>query len=117
MGIFRRKPTGPALPSSGHEGDDQLLGFLSQTDGGLSATRHWVHYVYCDDESGAATMEATALAGGWDVRRVDPGHHGIIAERSDLAVNLETTPDVRRFFEGLARSVPGGDYDGWEASA
>ena len=94
-----------------------MLGILSQTDGGLSATRHWVHYVYCDDESGAAVLEAAASSGGWDVRRVATDHHGIIAERSDLAVNLETLPDVRRFFEDLARSVPGGDYDGWEASA
>ncbi|WP_332642260.1 ribonuclease E inhibitor RraB [Aeromicrobium sp.] len=117
MGIFGRKPAAPQLPTTGHAGDDQLLAMIAQSDGGLEVPRHWLHYVYCDDNEGAAVLEAGAAAGGWTVQRVVPEHSGIVAEREDWPVNLETVPQVRAFFESLAASVPGGDYDGWEASA
>ncbi len=44
-----------------------------------------------------------------------PDYHGIVAKRSDLPVNAETVSDAREFFEALAATVPGGDYDGWGA--
>lgn len=114
MGLFSRKPS---IPTTGHPGDDQLLGIIAQREGGLESPRHWVHYVYCDDEAGAAILEAGASEGGWLVERVAPEYHGVVAERVDLAVNPATVPEARRFFESLAATVPGGDYDGWEASA
>lgn len=114
MGLFSRKPS---IPPTGHPGDDQLLEMIARSKGGLESPRPWIHYLYCDDETGAATLEAGASEAGWLVQRVVPEYHGIVAERVDLAVNSETVPEIRRFFESLASAVPGGDYDGWEAAA
>lgn len=113
MGLFSRKPTF----NTGHPGDDQLLGMLAKAPGGLEEPRHWIHYVYCGDAAGADALEHGAVAAGWTVRRVVPEYHGIVAERSDLAITPERTVEVREFFERLAASVPAGEYDGWEASA
>jgi hypothetical protein len=118
MGLFRRrarKPTGASF-DTGNPGDDQLLALLADTPGGLTAPRDWIHYVYCSSADGAASMEARALEHGWTVRRVHEGE-GIVASRQDLAVTPASVVEVRRFFEGLATSVEGGEYDGWEASA
>ena len=113
MGLFSRKPTF----STGHPGDNQLLGMLSKAPGGLETPRHWIHYVYCADAQGADALDQGATSAGWAVRRVVPEHHGIVAERSDLAITPKRMIEVRAFFEGLARSVPGGEYDGWEAAS
>lgn len=105
------------MDPTGNSGDDQLLGMLNASGADRDTPRHWVHYIYCATESGADVLEVAAMAAGWDVSRVNPDHHGIIAERSDEPVNSQTVPKVRRFFEHLAESVAGGEYDGWEASA
>lgn len=113
MGLFSRKPRA----TTGHPGDDQLLGMLAKAPDGLDTPRHWLHYVYCGDAAGADTLEREAVTAGWTVRRVVPEHHGIVAERSDLAITPSAVVEARAFFEKLAASVPGGEYDGWEASA
>ncbi len=102
------------LPS-GVQLDIQLLWHIGQEPEGYTVARHWIHYLYCDDDAGAAVLEAGARAGWWAVRRVAPEYHGIVAERSDLVVNPDSVFAARQFFEALAASVPGGDYDGWEA--
>lgn len=112
MGLFRR--TQPP-PSSGHTGDDQTLKGLRNVGADDTTPRVWEHFLYCDDEEGAARLEAEASAAGWNVTRVDPAYHGIVAERSDLPVNATTVSEARQFFEGLTSNVPGGDYDGWGA--
>lgn len=112
MGLFDRRPN----TSTGHPGDDQLLGMLAKAPGGLEAPRHWLHYLYCGDAAGADTLEREAVAAGWTVRRVVPDYHGIIAERR-VAITPAAAVGTRAFFEKLAASVPGGEYDGWEASA
>lgn len=106
MGFFKRKRV---AASTGHAGDDMVLAQLGGlgTDG--RAPRLWEHLLYCDDEAGAAALERGASAAGWSVQRVAPGHHGIVAKRSDLLVNAATVAEAREFFEGLASSVPGGD--------
>jgi len=116
MGFFSRKPQSQAIPSTGHPGDDQLIGIFAKTATGKDAPRDWVHYVYCDTDEGAASMEEAAVSAGWTVRRLITGE-GIRASRADLPVNDTTVPPTRAFFEGLAASVPGGDYDGWEAAS
>ena len=122
MGLFRRgpkaapQPSAPATPSTGNPDDDQLLAILAGTPSGPDAARDWIHYLYCTTAAGAASMEARAREAGWAVRRVHEGE-GIVASRQDLAVTPSTVAEVRPFFEGLAGSVPGGEYDGWEASA
>ena len=79
MGLFTRRRSG--RPSSGHAGDDQVLGQLEAMGADLSRSRLWEHFVYCDDEEGAAQLEAAAVDAGWDVQRVAPGDHGIVASR------------------------------------
>lgn len=118
MGLFnrRRKRLPEAVPVTGNAGDDQLLALLATTPGGVDAPRDWIHYVYCATAEGAASIEAQAAAGGWVVRRVHEGE-GIVASRQDLAVTPSAVIDARAFFEALAASVDGGEYDGWEASA
>ena len=117
MGLFSRKPKLPAAfsPSTGHPGDDQLLGIFAAAEGGFTAPRDFVHYVYCDTAEGAASLESQAILEGWMVRRVSQGE-GIIANREDLPVNDTTVPAARAFFERIAAGVDGGEYDGWEAS-
>lgn len=109
MDPYSAELTGQAL-------DIELLSAIAAAPGGFTVARRWEHFVYCDDEMGAAVLEAGARAGWWAVRRVVPEYHGIVAERSDLRVCPESVPAARAFFERLAASVPGGDYDGWEAA-
>jgi hypothetical protein len=122
MGLFRRRPKaaaesgGASAPSTGNPDDDQLLALLAGTPGGLNAPRDWIHYLYCATAEGAAVMEARAREAGWTVRRVHEGE-GIVASRQDLAVTPTAVVETRAFFEALAGSVEGGEYDGWEASA
>lgn len=112
MGLFRRKRRSP---SPSHSGDDQVLEQLTKIGANDQTPRPWEHFIYCDDEEGAALLAGGASAAGWSVDRVAPGYNGIVARRSDIPVNSKTVAEARDFFERLAASVPGGDYDGWGA--
>jgi hypothetical protein len=112
MGLFKRNQP---LSSTGHPGDDLTLRQLQKHGLGTTSPARWEHFVYCDDEAGAATLERIASETGWTVERVDPAYHGIVAERSDLVISPQAVAEARGFFEKLAASVPGGDYDGWGA--
>lgn len=124
MGLFRRRPkhvSAPesgvgSAPSTGNPDDDQLLAILAGTPSGPNAPRDWIHYLYCATAEGAADMEARAREAGWIVSRVHEGE-GIVASREDLAVTAAAVVETRAFFEALAASIEGGEYDGWEASA
>lgn len=111
MGLFKRKPKS----KTGHPGDDQLLELIATFDGGTSAPREWIHYLYCETNDGAIWLESAATRAGWDVEWVESGS-GIVASRTDLAVDAETLRLQREYFESLASQVPGGDYDGWAAA-
>jgi hypothetical protein len=117
MPLFRRRPT---LPSTGHSGDDQLLGILSK-HGPLETPRHWVHYLYTADEASARDAAGVVERAGWQLQHVDPAAQGpgwvVVAERHDAVLDVDAVREARIFFEGVASSVRGGDYDGWEASA
>jgi len=112
MGILKRKQ--PAT-TTGHAGDDQTLAALANVGADLETPRLWEHFVYCEDEPGAAILETQAREAGWDASRFADDHHGIVASRTDRPVNPETVVAAREFFETLASAVPGGDYDGWGA--
>jgi hypothetical protein len=112
VAILRRKPK---FPPTGDPLDDKVMQQLAKQGVDFNVPRDWVHYVYCDADEGASRLQADAESAGWKVRRVAEGS-GIVANRDDLPVNGSTVPTVRAFFRGLAASVPGGDYDGWEAS-
>lgn len=106
--------TGPG--PTGHPWDDRLLALLADTPRGLSAPRDWIHYLLCSTVPGQQELVRTLVADGWTVRPVTEPL-GVIASREDLAVDPANVRAMRAYFEALAASVPGGDYDGWEAEA
>jgi hypothetical protein len=116
MGLFsRRAPVSP----TGHAEDDELYALIAERSD-ITAPRHWVHYLYFPDESGARVACAAALDHGWVLQRVGAPAAGeewiVIAERRDAVVTPEAIRDARAFFGALAASIRGGEYDGWEAS-
>jgi hypothetical protein len=121
MRIFRRKTdAAPNIPSSGHDGDDQLLAQIAQHSN-LETGRHWVHYVYFADERAAREAAEQISNGGWLIQRVDSSAAGgpewvVIAERHNAVTTPESVRAAREFFEAVATAHPGGEYDGWEAS-
>lgn len=120
MKVFRRRTNpAPALPTTGHAGDDALLG-QSAAQSNLDTTRHWIHYLYVQDEAQARSAAQVISAAGWGIQNVDeaagdaPGWV-VIAERQAVT-SPSAIRDARLFFEGVAATHEGGDYDGWEAS-
>lgn len=116
MGIFKRRVKTAETSSSL---DEQTLRAVSARSD-LSLPRDWVHYIYCADEAGAQVVAIAAVQNGWELERVgvaSPGYSWVvIAEQTGVVVTRERVQEARIFFEHLAASVPGGDYDGWEAS-
>jgi hypothetical protein len=104
---------------TGHSGDDALLAQIAGRSN-LMAPRHWVHYLYCADEASARRAATEIAAGGWAIQGVDAAAQGpgwvVIAEQHNVVTSLDAVRAARGFFEGIAASVDGGDYDGWEAS-
>lgn len=119
MSLFRRR-SAPQF-DTGHAGDDQLLAQLSKMSD-LSAPRHWVHYLYFANEEAARGAAASVSAAGWQLQEVAESAAGgpewvVIAEKQGVVTSPDAVRGARTFFEGVARQWPGGDYDGWEASA
>ena len=118
---FRRQTTrtGPSLPSAGHAGDDELLAQIaSRSD--LDAPRHWVHYLYVQDESQARSAAQVIAAAGWPIQRIDASADGgpewVVIAETQAVTSPAAVREARLFFEGVAATHEGGDYDGWEAS-
>jgi hypothetical protein len=120
VALFRKKPSLSSSGHAGHAGDHQLLGILARHHGPLEKRRHWVHYLYTSDEAAARMAAEAIVAAGWGLQRVDEAAQGpgwvVIAEKHDAQLNADAVSEARRFFEGVAAGVSGGDYDGWEAS-
>jgi hypothetical protein len=119
--LFRRQAfrTPPDLPTAGHAGDDALLAQIaSRSD--LEAPRHWVHYLYVQDEPQARSAADVVSAAGWQIQRVDVaaggGRGGVVVAEAQAVTSPEAVREARLFFEGVAATHEGGDYDGWEAS-
>jgi len=119
MAIFRRRPKSDVPTSTGHAGDDELLAQIA-AHSDLKTPRHWVHYLYCSDEPAARKAAAVIELAGWQLQRVDEAAEGhgwvVIAERFGAVTTPEAVQAARSFFEGVASTVVGGDYDGWEVS-
>jgi hypothetical protein len=117
MALFRRRRT--RRFDTGHQGDDELLEMMASR-GDLGRPRHWVHYLYVADEPAAQTAAERIGVQGWSLQRIDSAAQGpgwvVIAEKHDAIVDAVSVPEAREFFEDLAASLPGGDYDGWEAT-
>ncbi|WP_084606084.1 ribonuclease E inhibitor RraB [Agreia bicolorata] len=116
MGLFRR---GKKAVIPGDPLDDETLRAIGERSD-LTLPRNWIHYIYCADEAGAQVIAGAASEDGWDLQRVDHAASGtgwvVIAEQKGVVVTPERVLSARAFFERLALTVPGGDYDGWEAS-
>jgi hypothetical protein len=122
VAIFRRtsrRRGGSNLPSSGHPGDDELLGQIaSRSD--IAAPRHWVHYLYLGDETQARSAADVIASAGWDILRIDVAADGgpewVVIAESQAVTTPQSVRGARLFFEGVAATHVGGSYDGWEAS-
>lgn len=123
--FFRRKAgsndaySGPGFPSSGHAADDALLGQLaSRSD--LASPRHWVHYLYFANEAAARSAAEVVSSAGWQIQRVDESANGgpewVVIVEAQAVTSPTAVAEARMFFEGVAATHEGGDYDGWEAS-
>lgn len=120
MGLFGRREKTTQF-NTGHAGDDRLLAELAKMSD-LTAPRHWVHYLYFADEVAARGAAEAVKAAGWELQRVAEAAGGgpewvVIAEQHRAITSPESVRDARAFFEAVAQDWPGGDYDGWEASA
>ncbi|MFB9727202.1 ribonuclease E inhibitor RraB [Haloechinothrix salitolerans] len=119
MRWFRRRTAASRTFDTGHPGDDEVLSQLSKRSN-LEAPRHWMHYLYCADEGSARQAESQIRSGGWAIQVVEPAAAGpgwvVIAEAHGVVMTPSAVRDARVFFEHVASSVSGGDYDGWEAS-
>lgn len=122
VGIFRRttgRRSGPILPTAGHPGDDELLTQIaSRSD--IEAPRHWVHYLYFNDEPQARSAAQVVGSAGWGIQRVDVAADGgpewVVIAESQAVTTPHAVREARLFFEGVAATHGGGSYDGWEAS-
>lgn len=121
MKLFRRQAARPtlSLPTAGHAGDDALLAQIaSRSD--LDAPRHWVHYLYVQDEPQARNAAQVVAAAGWQIQRVDVAAGGgpgwVVIAEAQAVTSPAAVREARLFFEGVAATHEGGDYDGWEAS-
>jgi hypothetical protein len=109
----------PSIPPTGHPLDDRLLAEIAKRSD-LENPRHWIHFLYVADEEAARSAAELVESAGWDLQRVDVASDGggwvVIAERHNAVTSPEAVAEARQFFERIAASTPGGDYDGWEAS-
>ena len=106
---------------TGHAGDDELLTQLARLSD-LAAPRHWVHYLYFADEGAARGAAEVVAAAGWGLQEVAASANSgpewvVIAERHGVVTSPDAVCGARAFFEAVAQQWPGGEYDGWEASA
>jgi hypothetical protein len=122
VGIFRRttgRRTQSSLPTSGHPGDDELLAHIASSSD-IEQPRHWVHYLYVSDEPQARSAAEVIGSAGWEIQRVDVSADGgpewVVVAESHRVTTPHAVREARLFFEGVAATHVGGDYDGWEAS-
>lgn len=117
MGFLGRRTRGdrPGAVASEIElpGDDRER--LRGVDDG--DVRTWSHYWYCDDERDARSVLPAMRERGWRITRlaraVDASGWVVVATRDDV-VTPAVVRAARAFFAGLAATVTGGEYDGWE---
>lgn len=118
MGLFKRRTK---LPSTGNSLDDDLLAEIAKVSD-VTVPREWIHYLYAADEAAARAAAAAIIAGGWEIKYVDKSAADddtwiVVAFRPEAVTSPEAVVAARHFFEQIAARTPGGDYDGWEASA
>lgn len=110
------KKTKDSEPSTDDLLDLHTLQRLQEVGADTEVPRLWEHFLYCDDAAGAEHLAEQATAAGWSVTTDTTDEPYIVASRTGI-VNADTIAEARAFFESLATTVPGGDYDGWGAEA
>ncbi|HVX45559.1 MAG TPA: ribonuclease E inhibitor RraB [Mycobacteriales bacterium] len=119
MGLFRRRRPSSSLESTGYPDEDKFLQHLASLSP-LSKPRTWDHRLYFTTEAGARTAAGTIEAAGWRIQRLDHSDDGsgwvVIATQDGVVTSVDAVRRAREFFDGIAASVPGGVYDGWEAT-
>lgn len=79
-----------------------------------------MHYLYFMGEPQARSAAEVVSAAGWQIQRVDAAAGGgpewVVIAESHAVTSPSSVRDARLFFEGVAATHEGGDYDGWEAS-
>ena len=111
MPLFKRKQT----PQNA---DAETLAQLQKAGADLSNSRNVRHYLYGPDAAAMADALDRLQAAGFTTTSQPAATGGnwlLLAERQEV-VNAATVAEARQLFEGLARSIPEGEYDGWEAA-
>jgi hypothetical protein len=119
MGWFKRNTKRFNEFDTGHRGDDELLGHISERSD-LNTPRHWIHYLYFSGERTAREAAAEIKAGGWDIQATERAAQGpgwvVIAEKHKAITSPMAVREARAYFEGIASRINGAEYDGWEVS-
>jgi hypothetical protein len=113
MALFKKKS-----PPSNADLDAQTLAQLVKAGAVLTNLRNVRHYLYGRNEAATSSASAALVAQGYQVESRAAATGGtwlLLAEREEV-VNAASVASARQLFEGLARSMDGGDYDGWEAA-
>jgi Regulator of ribonuclease activity B len=106
--------------TTGDPEDDKVLRMLA-SGGPLDAPRHWMHFLYCSNEAAARGAARAIEEAGWTTELArDPDGAPvwqILAEQHGVVISAELIRQTRSFFTHAAEILPGGEYDGWAASA
>jgi hypothetical protein len=110
MALFKKKPPG--------DPDAQLLAVMVSRGAVLTNRRNVRHYLYGRDEDAAAPAAAALVREGYSVdsRPAATGGNWLLLAEKEEVVNAASVAAARKLFEGLANTMTGGDYDGWEAA-
>ena len=128
MALFRKKRKDDELvdpnersPESGLKYKDlSVLGQLMKHGADLTQPRHVLHFLYFPERDAAEAASAAARSQGYEANVRDPlpeypEQWGVVAEKNDAVLDIDTVRSSGDFFDALAQTH-GGEYDGWEAS-
>lgn len=110
MGFFKRKKLSTA------ELDAMTLSTLESEGADFSEVREVIHYVYSTNRDALADAAATTTAAGWATSMNAYEDTFVVEFATNKVINADVIAGDRLLFEGIAASLPGGDYDGWVAS-
>ncbi len=113
VSLFARTPSADAVLAA----DRRLLATLARSGADLSRPRQVRHYLYVADER-TAVEAVDALALDYDVEVIpcERDNGRLVVASRDEVVCIDVIAQSRCRFEELARTLRGGDYDGWDAA-
>lgn len=98
--------------------DKLALEELRASGVGVSKPVELVHYLYCDKRCDADRVRSLMTVERFRVvvRRGALGDNWLVLSSRTQMLSEDTIVEMRSFFEGIALSVSGGEYDGWEVA-